>query len=55
MSLSLFLIFIDKEYDAAVNARDRLKGALQDLQALHSDNSTDSDDFRVRSLVYKKK
>ncbi|KAK6630730.1 hypothetical protein RUM44_002899 [Polyplax serrata] len=43
-----------KEYDAALNARDRLKGALQDLQALHSDNSTDSEDYRVKSSSYKK-
>lgn len=49
------ILFSGKEYDAAVNARDRLKGALQDLQALHSDNSSDSDEYRVKSSSYKKK
>ncbi|KAL0270796.1 UNVERIFIED_CONTAM: hypothetical protein PYX00_008089 [Menopon gallinae] len=43
-----------KDYDPALHARDRLKGALQDLQALHSDNSSDSDDYRIKTLPVKK-
>lgn len=43
----------EKDFDPAVFARDRLKGALQDC-LMHSDNSTDSEDYRMKLQSVKK-